>query len=115
MNFILEVGRLERQDTVAFAQIDGRGEIHRQLSHSELDAYVEQIAQSLRSQTAIDDSALLIYPPGVDFLAAFLACLKAGVTAIPVPALDPSRLKRSIPRLRGIIADSQARLILTSD
>ena len=115
MNFILEVGRLERQDTVAFAQIDGRGEIHRQLSRSELDAYVEQIAQSLRSQTAIDDSALLIYPPGVDFLAAFLACLKAGVTAIPVPALDPSRLKRSIPRLRGIIADSQARLILTSD
>ena len=115
MNFILEAGRLERQDTVAFAQVDGRGEVHRQLSRRELDAYVEQIAQSLRSETTTDDSALLVYPPGVDFLAAFLACLKAGVTAIPVPALDPSRLKRSIPRLRAIIADSKARLILTSD
>ncbi len=115
MDFIKEVDRRGSHGGVACAQIDGSGKIRNLLSQRELDAYVEKIAHFLRGETSVDDSALLIYPAGVDFLAAFLACLKAGVTAVPVPALDAVRLKRSLPRLRAIIADSRARLILTSD
>ena len=56
------------------------------------------------------ERALLLYPPGLDFITAFLGCLYAGV--IPVPAYPP-RANRSFERLQTIIADSQAVFALT--
>ncbi len=36
-------------------------------------------------------SALLVYPPSIDFTIAFLACLKAGLVAVPVFPPNPAR------------------------
>ena len=37
---------------------------------------------------------LLVYPPSLDFIVAFLACLKAGLIAVPCFPPDPKRLNK---------------------
>ncbi|MCA1729470.1 MAG: aminotransferase class I/II-fold pyridoxal phosphate-dependent enzyme, partial [Actinobacteria bacterium] len=51
------------------------------------------------------------YPPGLKYVAAFLGCLYAGVVAVPA---YPPRLNRSTSRLRTIVTDSNATVVLTT-
>jgi len=54
---------------------------------------------------------LLIYPPGLDFVTAFLGCIYAGVLA--VPATYPKH-RRPMPRLKAIAEDCKATVALTT-
>ncbi len=78
---------------------------------ADLDRKARAIASDLQGQGLAGERALLLYPPGLDFLAAFFGCLYAGVVA--VPAYLP-RSDRALPRLRGIVADSTPRAVLTT-
>ncbi len=49
----------------------------------ELDRQARAIGAWLESQNARGERALLLYPAGLDYIAAFFGCLYAGVTAIP--------------------------------
>ena len=64
----------------------------------------------LAKQVQIGDRVLLVYPPGLEFIAAFLGCVYAG--ALPVPATSP-KPRRPLPRLDSIIADCHPSLVLT--
>src|SRR5439155_6028140 len=55
---------------------------------------------------------LLLYPPGLEFIPAFLGCLWAGVIAVPVHAPRPN--DRSVARLRSIAGDAGVRAVLTT-
>jgi acyl-CoA synthetase (AMP-forming)/AMP-acid ligase II len=83
------------------------------LSYRELDRQARAIAAALQGTSAIGERALLLYPPGLEFLSAFFGCLYAGVVAIPAPLPDQIRLKRTLPRLRALVEDAQASLVLT--
>ena len=47
---------------------------------------------------------LLLYPLGLEYIAAFFGCFYAGAVAVPA---YPPRLNRSLDRLQTIIADAQ--------
>ncbi|HEX2269404.1 MAG TPA: AMP-binding protein, partial [Pyrinomonadaceae bacterium] len=80
-----------------------------------MDRRARAIAASLYAAGIKDgDRVLLLYPPGLDFTAAFFGCLYAGVVAIPVYPPHPARLNRTLPRLQAIIADAQAAAALTT-
>ena len=59
------------------------------------------------------ERALLVYPPGLELIAAFIACARTGV--IPVPAYPPAAadLAEGLARLARIAADCGARAALT--
>jgi len=80
------------------------------LTFGMLDQRARAIAAGLRQHLEIGDRALLLHPPGLEFVAAFFGCLYAGV--IPVPAYPP-RNPRHFPRIEAILADADARCILT--
>jgi acyl-CoA synthetase (AMP-forming)/AMP-acid ligase II len=84
------------------------------LTYGELDRQARAIAAQLQSWAVTGERALLLYPPGLQFIAAFFGCLYAGVVAIPAPPPDPSRLQRILPRLRAIAKDARATLVLTT-
>ncbi len=92
----------------------GDGEnLSSQLSYAELDASARAWAVRLLALQPSGNRALLVFPPGPEFLQAFVGCLYAGW--IPVPAYPPEqhRLEHSLKRLLAIIADAQAPVVLT--
>ena len=70
------------------------------------------IATGLLRQVNPGDRVLLIYEAGLDFVTAFLGCLQAGVVAVPLPALEASRMQAGVHRLEAVLDNSDARLML---
>ena len=81
------------------------------LTYQELDRQARKLAAKLISMNATNSRALLLYPPGLDFITAFFGCLYAGVIAVPA---YPPRPNQSIGRLQTIITDAQATIALTT-
>ena len=81
------------------------------LTYQELDGKARAIAVHLQSFCPVGERALLLYPPGLEYIAAFFGCLYAGVVAVPA---YPPRPNRSMYRLQGILADAQAKAALTT-
>ena len=83
-------------------------------TYQHLDQRARAIAAFLQLAKVKGERALLLYPQGVEVMAAFCGCLYAGVIAIPVPPPDAGRLKRALPRLREIVKDARASLVLST-
>ena len=93
--------------------IDGKKEGNA-YTYGELDEKARAIAAFLQQQDIKGERALLLYPQGIEVVAAFCGSLYAGTIAIPVPPPDAGRLKRTLPRLREIVKDSRATLVLSN-
>jgi len=85
------------------------------LTYGELDRQARAIAALLQQYQAKGERALLLFPQGLEVLAAFAGCLYAGVIAIPVPPPESGRLKRTLPRLRSIVRDAEASFALVTE
>ncbi len=77
----------------------------------QLDERARGIAARLQASDCPGQTALLLYEPGPEFVAAFLGCLYAGVIAVPVCLPRP---RRPLTRLAGIAADAGVKLALTT-
>jgi acyl-CoA synthetase (AMP-forming)/AMP-acid ligase II len=93
--------------------IDGKTEGPK-LTYQELDRLARAIGALLQKHNAKGERALLLYPQGLDVMAAFLGSLYGGVIAIPAPPPDAGRLKRALPRLRAIVKDANAKFVFTN-
>lgn len=89
---------------------DGELETDR-LTYQKLDQQARAIAAHLQQLGVSGSRALLLYPSGLEFIAAFFGCLYAG--AIAVPAYPPRR-NQSLSRLQSILADAEASIALTT-
>ncbi|RPH57856.1 fatty acyl-AMP ligase, partial [bacterium] len=89
---------------------DGEKEGER-LTYAELDLRARALGAWLQRMDAAGERVLLLYNPGLEFVAAFLGCLYAGTTAVPA---YPPRSARMLPRLRAIAADARPTVALTS-
>ena len=81
------------------------------LTYGELDVKARAIATLLERKINPGTRALLLYPPGLEFIAAFFGCLYAGVVAVPA---YPPRRNQKLARLEGIIHSCQPQLALTT-
>jgi natural product biosynthesis luciferase-like monooxygenase protein/FkbM family methyltransferase len=90
--------------------IDGETE-EISLSYGELDQRARAIGGRLQDLNAKDQPVLLLYPPGLEYIAAFFGCLYAGAIAVPV---YPPTSQRSLPRLWSILKDACPRVALTT-
>ena len=90
------------------------GKVEKALSYHELSTKLLEIACRLQSEgIQPGDRAVLVYPPSLDYMVAFLACLKAGVIAVPVFPPNPSR-RDTLAMFSSIVASSKATHALTS-
>jgi amino acid adenylation domain-containing protein len=80
-------------------------------TYCELDRRSRAIASQLQIMGLSGERALLLYPPGLDYLAGFFGCLYAGVVAVPA---YPPRNHRNTPRIKAIASDAQAAIALTT-
>jgi len=84
------------------------------MTYEELDCRARAIGALLQSFVSPGESVLLLYPPGLDFIAGFFGCLYSGVIAIPAYPLEPMRLDQTLPRLQVILTDVQPAVVLTT-
>jgi acyl transferase domain-containing protein/acyl-CoA synthetase (AMP-forming)/AMP-acid ligase II/NADPH:quinone reductase-like Zn-dependent oxidoreductase/acyl carrier protein len=77
----------------------------------ELDSQARSIAAGLRGMVGEGERALLMFRPGNDFVAAFLACLYAKVVAVPSAA---PRHGLGAARVNAIVRDSGAAIVLST-
>ncbi|HSS52737.1 MAG TPA: amino acid adenylation domain-containing protein, partial [Thermoanaerobaculia bacterium] len=117
IHFVTPAGMLraraeERPGQVAFTFLaDGQTEAGR-LTYAGLDSQARAVAATLGEVATPGERALLLYLPGLEFIAAFFGCLYAGVVA--VPAYPPRPHDRSQARLRSIARDAEPRVALST-
>ncbi|MBA3949309.1 MAG: AMP-binding protein, partial [Acidobacteria bacterium] len=100
-----------RPDRAAFIFLENGETEADTLTYAELDRDARAIAALLQTRVAPGDRALLMYPPGLDFVRAFMGCLYAGVVAVPV---YPPRRNRTVERLKAVAADARTAIALTN-
>ena len=82
-----------------------------ELTYAELDRRAQAIGATLQSMDLVGERALLLYPSGLEFVAAFFGCLYAGVMAVPA---YPPRRNRNMARIEAIAHDADAKIALTT-
>lgn len=95
----------------AYTYVADGGADERCLTYQELDARASRLAWHMAQQGWRGKAAVLMFPSGLEFVVAFFACLKAQVIAVPA---NVARNQQHFARLRLIIQDSAAPLVLTT-
>lgn len=108
---LLRSRALDHPDRLMYRFIQDHDSDVATITVSELDRRARAIAAWLEGFNASGERALLLYPPGLDYIAAFFGCLYAGVIAVPA---YPPRLNRPVPRIQSIVSDSRASFALTT-
>lgn len=108
---ILHFRSSTQAEQIAFTFLEDGETTQATLTYPELDRRSRAIASRLQALNLSGERALLLYPPGLDYLVAFFGCLYAGVVAVPA---YPPRNQRNTPRIKAVVTDAQAAIALTT-
>ena len=102
------------QTLYRFVDVDGR-----ELEHYTCQSFAErtrELAAYLFEEAGLrrGDRALLVYPPGLEMVAAFFACARIGVIAVPVSPPLPMAFEAGLTKLGFIARDCQAKAVLST-
>ncbi len=98
-------------DRIAYRFLSDVNSESADLTYAELDRRARTIASHLAIRAKAGDRALLLYPPGLDYITAFFGCVYAGIVAVPAYA---PRQNRNLLRVQSIVADAGATIALTT-
>ncbi|MFT3803426.1 MAG: AMP-binding protein [Burkholderiaceae bacterium] len=99
-----------RGDEPAYILLDSNAAELARVSFSELHHQAIAIAGYLQAVVQPGEPVLLVFPTGLDFVAALFGCMYAGAIGVPCP-----HTARDFGRLARIVENSGARTILTND
>ena len=98
-------------DQTAFTWLGAASDNDTSITYVELDARARAIAALLQRTGPPGERALLLMPPGLDFVAALFGCFYAGWIAVPA---YPPPLNLRLERIRSVARDARALVALTS-
>lgn len=81
------------------------------VAYGELHRWALAIGAALRRKYEPGERAILLFPHGIEFIAAFVGCLYSGIVAVPVCSPRPNRPSA---QLTGILANCRPRLVLSA-
>lgn len=84
------------------------------LSYAELDRQARSVAKVLRDRGLGNEQVILLFPPGVEFIAALFGCFYEGTVAVPLAPPNPKRIPDELRRMATLASDSRARAVLTT-
>ncbi|XP_072364363.1 disco-interacting protein 2 homolog C isoform X2 [Scyliorhinus torazame] len=117
--FLAEVLQWRAQTTpdhLLFTLLNSRGTIANSLTCLQLHKRAEKIAVMLMERGHLQDGdhVALVYPPGIDLIAAFYGCLYAGCVPITVRPPHPQNIATTLPTVKMIVEVSRSACIMTS-
>lgn len=106
-----------RPDQVLYTFLDVAGRITESYTYRQFDDRTTALASGLADTGCIHrgDHVLLAYPPGLDFITAFFACMKLAAVPVPVAPPEASGFIGALEKLAYIADDASARVALTTD
>jgi acyl-CoA synthetase (AMP-forming)/AMP-acid ligase II len=110
-----EILRMRAQHTpakTAFIFLVDGDDQEEKISYKELHLAALETAQLLADKNAAGERALMLYPPGLEFVKALFGCFYAGVIAVPA---YPPRKNRSLERIKTLVTDSGASIVLATE
>ncbi|HEY0184752.1 MAG TPA: AMP-binding protein, partial [Rhodopila sp.] len=93
--------------------VDGET-VEETLTYGELDVRVRSCAEFLLQSANPGERALLLLPSGLDYVVSFLACLYAGIVAVPAYPAEAQNAQH-FDRLRAMLRDCAPSLLLTDE
>jgi len=96
---------------VVYRFLPGDGKAERRITYAELDQRARSMAARIQEATRVGDRALLLVPPGIDYVVAYFASLYAGAVAVPAYPPNP---RRPDPRIPGIVGDCEPTVAITT-
>uniref|UniRef100_A0A3B4CTY5 DMAP1-binding domain-containing protein n=1 Tax=Pygocentrus nattereri TaxID=42514 RepID=A0A3B4CTY5_PYGNA len=117
--FLSEVLQWRAQTTpdhILYTLINSRGTVGSSLTCLQLHKRAEKIAALLfeRGQLRDGDHVALVYPPGIDLIAAFYGCLYAGCIPITVRPPHPQNISTTLPTVKMIVEVSRSACVMTT-
>ncbi|WP_405876177.1 fatty acyl-AMP ligase [Streptomyces sp. NBC_00005] len=83
------------------------------VSYGRLARRSRAVAAWLQERGLAGARAMLLHPPGLEFISGYLGCLSAGVVAVPgVPPQGRAQNHRALTRMKRLMADADAKVIL---
>uniref|UniRef100_A0A8C1U5L8 Disco-interacting protein 2 homolog Ca n=1 Tax=Cyprinus carpio TaxID=7962 RepID=A0A8C1U5L8_CYPCA len=117
--FLSEVLQWRAQTTpdhVLFTLLSSKGAVLSSLTCLQLHKRAEKIAAMLMERGHLQDGdhVALVYPPGIDLIAAFYGCLYAGCVPITVRPPHPQNIATTLPTVKMIVEVSRSACVMTS-
>lgn len=112
----LRMWEARKPDQTLYRFVDAEG---RELEHYTYQSFAErtrELAAYLSAEAGLrpGDRALLVYPSGLEMVAAFFACARIGVIAVPVSPPLPMAFEAGLAKLSFIARDCQAKAVLST-
>lgn len=79
------------------------------LTYAQLNRAARAVAWSLQMQRCVGERAVIMLPPGVEYIFALLGCWYARVTAVPMPTPHNDNF-----RVRTVVEDAGARVLVST-
>ncbi|HEX6292788.1 MAG TPA: AMP-binding protein, partial [Herpetosiphonaceae bacterium] len=109
---VLRLRSAETPDRTAYTFLIDGETTEATLTYQEIDDRARAIGAHLQSLVAPGERALLMFPPGLDYIAAFFGCLYARVIAVPTYLPNLTRPNQTFARLQAIIRDARPTVAL---
>ncbi|PWA18113.1 hypothetical protein CCH79_00003946 [Gambusia affinis] len=92
-------------DHVLYTLLSSRGAVSSSLTCLQLHKRAERVAALLMERGGLQegDHVALVYPPGIDLIAAFYGCLFAGCVPITVRPPHPQNISTTLPTVKMIV------------
>src|ERR1700741_4125253 len=112
----LQMWEAQRPDQTLFRFVDADGREVERYTYQSFAERTRELAAYLSAEAGLKpgDRALLVYPPGLEMVAAFYACARVGVIAVPVSPPLPMSFEEGLAKLSFIARDSQAKAVLST-
>ena len=93
-------GSTERADRPAFTMVLDHRWNEARLSYGQLHARAQAISEVIDERGGRGERVLIVFDPGLDYIAALFGCMYAGAVAVPVYPPSMLRLQHTLSRLR---------------
>ncbi|XP_040588432.1 disco-interacting protein 2 homolog A isoform X6 [Mesocricetus auratus] len=103
-------------DHPLFLLLNAKGTVTSTATCIQLHKRAERVAAALMEKGRLDagDHVALVYPPGVDLIAAFYGCLYCGCVPVTVRPPHPQNLGTTLPTVKMIVEVSKSACVLST-
>jgi acyl-CoA synthetase (AMP-forming)/AMP-acid ligase II len=109
---VLQQRAMHQPQKLAYRLLKDGEEEEIRLTYRELDRRARAVGALLQTATQPRDRVLLLFPTGLDFIAAYFGCLYAGVIAIPLTPPHPARIEKSLAAMLRMMDDAKPAVAL---